>query len=608
MHYLNDLKHKFSFYFIKLISGYQSKLIVCFLFCSVIPLLLIGIISYNTSYNIAENKIMDAVVLSTNQSVQMINNRIEQLENVADSVNYYLYTLNNNSPNELSTWMDNYSLVRNSISSLCTTFKIYYIAAFVKTDLNISNEGLMFNNFDVLKKYGLKKEDLLNLGIHSKWLFKANATFPYIISKTYKKIPSIFCYRSFGLTVDSLDYAYFVCIRSEELSDILNKAYKNIDINCYLLQNDGTIIAHSNGDGIGTNIGKEKLNIIEEHSSNKAFSYKSNLMLVHPVKNNWYLIAEVPKHYISKNTNILVNIILITLLLVIIAVIISTIYISKGLTKRLKLLAKVMASTEINGHTVKSKQLGQMLNKNKKYYDEVDQLSITFKKMLKTLDKNFNEILDLSLQEERLKYQLLHSQINPHFLYNILGSIQTCQSIGRLDTANKTITDLAKFYRHILHKPNDLITIKEELEIASLYMELEQQCRNGNLSWDVQSEDGIENFLIQKFTLQPILENCIHHGIKDSTTCMHINISLSYNDDTITIVISDNGIGIEPLQLNDIRKTLRDRIITFDKHYGIGNLNARLSSTLHWLGHIGIDSKKGHGTTVTIEIEQLLNE
>ena len=75
--------------------------------------------------------------------------------------------------------------------------------------------------------------------------------------------------------------------------------------------------------------------------------------------------------------------------------------------------------------------------------------------MQHSLNDNLQSILELSLTEERLKYQLLQSQINPHFLYNILGSIQTCQSLGKLDIANQMLTNLTRFYRMTLRKSED---------------------------------------------------------------------------------------------------------------------------------------------------------
>ena len=103
--------------------------------------------------------------------------------------------------------------------------------------------------------------------------------------------------------------------------------------------------------------------------------------------------------------------------------------------------------------------------------------------MQSTIRQNLQSILELSLTEERLKYQLLQSQINPHFLYNILGSIKTCQSLGKLETAGQMITDLTRFYRLTLRKSGELITLRDELEIITLYLNMEKLCLNNSLDW-----------------------------------------------------------------------------------------------------------------------------
>ena len=225
-----------------------------------------------------------------------------------------------------------------------------------------------------------------------------------------------------------------------------------------------------------------------------------------------------------------------------------------------------------------------------------------------SLKDNMQSVLDLSLTEERLKYQLLQSQINPHFLYNILGSIQTCQSIGKLDIADQMLTKLTRFYRMTLRKSGDLISIKDELEIARLYLEIEKLCHNDNLSWEFDLEDGLENFLICKFTLQPFLENSILHGISQRTPRIHLKITAVYGDDTVIITIEDNGVGITEKQLAELRHTLDSKAVNYEKHFGIGNVNKRISSPHFGNGHISIESRLYHGTRITIEFDQMEDE
>ncbi len=186
-----------------------------------------------------------------------------------------------------------------------------------------------------------------------------------------------------------------------------------------------------------------------------------------------------------------------------------------------------------------------------------------------------------------------------------MGTIRTCQSLGKLDIADRMITDLTRFYRMTLHKSDELILLKDELEIATLYLNMEKLCHNNNLDWEINLEDGIENFLICRFTLQPFLENSIVHGISAQTPNILIRINISYGDDTVLVKIADNGIGIMPDKLLELRQSLDSRTITYDKHFGICNVNARISSAHYGNGHIDIQSSPGNGTCITIEFLQM---
>lgn len=168
------------------------------------------------------------------------------------------------------------------------------------------------------------------------------------------------------------------------------------------------------------------------------------------------------------------------------------------------------------------------------------------------------------------------------------------------------IMDLTKFYRMTLRKSNELITIRDELEIARLYMELESICRDGNFTWDVEMDEEIENFMICKFTLQPFIENSILHGMQGFNQKLHIQIEIRYGDDTVLIFIRDNGNGIPPQKLEELRESLKSHTVDTSRHFGIGNVNARISSELFGHGFIEIDSEYEKGTTVKIEFQQIL--
>lgn len=118
---------------------------------------------------------------------------------------------------------------------------------------------------------------------------------------------------------------------------------------------------------------------------------------------------------------------------------------SRKLTSRIAALSYAMESFHL-GHDPEHLSIITLPHPaDASNYDEIDNLGITFEDMQHTIAQNLKSIVSLSINEERLKYQLLQSQINPHFLYNILGTIRTCQALGKLDIADQMLTNLTAF-------------------------------------------------------------------------------------------------------------------------------------------------------------------
>jgi two-component system sensor histidine kinase YesM len=86
---------------------------------------------------------------------------------------------------------------------------------------------------------------------------------------------------------------------------------------------------------------------------------------------------------------------------------------------------------------------------------------------------------------------------------------------------------------------------------------------------------------------------------------VHISIDLSYGDDTVIIVITDNGIGMAKEQLLELQKTLDEKIVNYEKHFGIGNVNKRISNPYFGNGRISVESCLYEGTSITIEFDQM---
>lgn len=582
-----------------ILSKYHYKLLFSFLICTVLPLIIMGSAFYGIAHKIAGDSILNSVILADDQLNIRINNRINQVKNVADSMRYDMYSLirkMRNNTKDFSVLAN----VRDNISLLKSTFNLYHIDIFIDDKNIASSEGLCFHSLKELGKSGI--DDITK--IDYEWVYKRNYTLPYVLNNKRISQDVAACVRILNnQATGDTEYAYMVLLRGSEFSKMLTDTFESLKLKGYISDKDGTIIAHTDQKLTGLKLKDEDLSFILKQSKN---IQENGNVYYHTVKlsNGWYQVTEIPKDYIYKRIYILLKTFILIMFISIPIILMIIFLISGNLTKRISKLSSAMENFKL-GNKGADLQISLTTAKNPDYFDEIDKLGVTFLNMQSSINKNMHSILELTLSEEKLKYRLLQSQINPHFLYNILGTIKTCQSIGKIDVANHMISNLTQFYRMSLRKSGEKIKIKDELEIARLYLEMEQLCRKDKLSWEINTEDGIENYLICKFTLQPFLENSILHGYSAENQTIHIVITVSYGDDEVIITIEDNGCGIPKEKLEQIRYKLVNHVVDYNKHFGICNVNKRISGADFGNGVVLIESEEKKGTCITIKYAQM---
>ena len=180
-------------------------------------------------------------------------------------------------------------------------------------------------------------------------------------------------------------------------------------------------------------------------------------------------------------------------------------------------------------------------------------------------------------QNERRKSELdaLQSQINPHFLYNTLDSITWMIEGERNDEASFMVSQLAKLFRISLSKGHTIISVKDELQHAQSYMNI-QKIRYKD-RFDIQFDVGedVLQYSAVKLTLQPILENAINYGVGGMEGDGEIRVSGKLQDGDVILSVSDNGIGMSE---EEAEVVLTDSGRARAKGSGVGlvNINSRI--------------------------------
>ncbi len=203
--------------------------------------------------------------------------------------------------------------------------------------------------------------------------------------------------------------------------------------------------------------------------------------------------------------------------------------------------------------------------------------------------------------KRELEMAILQAQINPHFLYNTLYSIQQLYGMGENQTASKMVGDLSNFFRLSLSKGRELIPIRDEIEPLKSYMSI-QQIRYDQISYELSIDERIMDLNIIKLTLQPLLENAISHGLFTARRG-HIQVKGRMTEEGIVFKVRDNGSGMAPEALEQLNHALQNGDwAALPSAYGIKNVHQRIQLYCGPSYGLSYESESDKGTTVTIHI------
>lgn len=216
---------------------------------------------------------------------------------------------------------------------------------------------------------------------------------------------------------------------------------------------------------------------------------------------------------------------------------------------------------------------------------EVGLLHRTFKMMIQRIRELINENYTKQLLIRETELKALQAQINPHFLYNTLESINWLAKANKQDQISTMVESLGFLLRSSVSFKESLIPLSKELEIVWSYITIQKTRFEERLDFIVDMPDSLKNALIPKLTLQPIVENAIHYALEPNIEPCRIRIVVKERDGVIHIAIEDDGPGMEP---EFIKRLLAGKVQTRGVGIGLSNIEERIRLTFgnEWGIHI----------------------
>lgn len=232
-------------------------------------------------------------------------------------------------------------------------------------------------------------------------------------------------------------------------------------------------------------------------------------------------------------------------------------------------------------------------------------------KELNRLSTSVVELMENRVQAEKhekeLEYQMLQSQINPHFLYNTLNSIKWMATIQKATGIAEMTTALSRLMRSISKDTQQIVSLKDEIHLLDNYFLIQQYRYGGTISLHYEIDDVLKACQILKFTLQPIVENAIFHGIEPKGESGSILIkaykkSTDTYQEALCIEITDDGVGMDQQQVDRLLSCTSLQDSHNLKKIGLNNVHERIRYTFGSEYGLHIDSQLNLFTTVSILI------
>ena len=570
----------------------RTKLILSYALGIVLPLMLLGTLFIGFAGNIVENQLIGMAGTSTSQTAQRLNVLFQSYSTLADQ-----YTLDmlfmHGLRREYASVMDSYDfytdLWQRQRSSLQAWPYIRNITLYTENATLASTVPFLIRTDSGL----LSPEDYARMqqaGYKGLWsgVRPVDKRYEYWNPKNAQVSGgglSTFAYSRSLRTESSVLSAYgmiTVEVHDDAILNILSSGMKGMQ----------SILTDSRGNSVsGSALPASLQSNANGNDANPArvqSGGKSYLVWNTGLDNGWRLVSAVSLDVVSEQARRMRAVALVALAALAALALAAIWAMSSMLTNRARLLVEKMRS--VGGGTTLLKPIGGN--------DEISVLDRAFTAMTARLVESMARQYSAEVRRTEAELDLLHTQINPHFLYNTLSAIAWLADSRPSQEVRSAIEKLASYYRITLAKGREIIPLGEELDGLAAYVELQRLRYGGRIRCLIEIDEALRNVPIPRLTLQPLVENSFIHGAGEDLRPISVIITASVHGEMLMLTVQDDGVGMDEERLGRLERGE----VESGESSGLGYRNVAERIRLHFGGEYGlkVSSELGYGTTVEI--------
>lgn len=223
-------------------------------------------------------------------------------------------------------------------------------------------------------------------------------------------------------------------------------------------------------------------------------------------------------------------------------------------------------------------------------------------RMSELLHREEIERVEMEKQLSGVRLELLKSQINPHFLFNTLNMIACMAKLEEAVTTERMISSMSSLFRYNLKTSEQIVTLARELKVVQDYMYIQQMRFGSRILYSCDLKVDAEQAMIPAFTLQPVVENAMVHGLSKKEQGGRVHVRIWEQGKRLVISVADTGLGMSEERLAEVTEAMKERR-TSRIGIGLGNIYKRIHM-MYKQGEFRIASIEGRGTVIQMFIPQ----
>lgn len=485
--------------------------------------------------------------------------------------------------------LDSYDLAqcRQKIERELSNWALY--ASYVVSVSVISREGIEF---------AVKKIETggTQFGFTEDEIYEANGSSLWGITGEKNRI----CVAKAILDFDTMKPAGYINIVYENsyLSDILADNSSKYSGASYVVNTHGTIMVANKEGYVGENFPVKLSDLrasntsrYDMFSSTQAFYFVGNEM-----PNGWSLVQTVSVKEFNKEMNHLI-VLAAGIVLLVLGISLGFVwYVTSRIAYPAKELMESMKTLAKDNEYPRVKIVSN---------DEIGMIGLEYNKMAENIETLIEKVYKMELTQKQAELEFLQMQINPHFLYNALDTISwMALAKGNMDVSEMTIA-LAELLRATIKKES-FITLREEMNTVKDYLLIQQERFGDKISAEYFVEEDAYSCMVPNFILQPVIENAIIHGLEPKIEKGKVSINISIQDEFLTFLVEDNGVGMDETEILDLYKKCREN--NTKQSIGLKNVYRRLLLCYGEASMLKIESKKEQGTRISFLIPRNISK